>query len=134
MTRDADIQTFLAKTEENLTSATVDFADGRYNACANRAYYAAFQAAIAAPMRSGIWPQGATGVWGHGFVQAQFAGQLVNRRKLFPPELRDTLPRLEALREKADYEASVVNRREASRALELARALMRAVTVGGERR
>jgi uncharacterized protein (UPF0332 family) len=133
MKNDFDIQTFLAKADENLTSATIDFAGGRYNACANRAYYASFQAAIAALMSARIRPTGARAVWGHGFVQAQFAGHLVNQRKLFRPELRDTLTRLEALREKADYEASNVTQREAGRTLELAQVFVSAVIAGGGR-
>ena len=39
---------FLAKAKENLTAARLCFENGLYNACANRTYYAALQAAIAA--------------------------------------------------------------------------------------
>lgn len=84
MMSDIEIQAFLTKAEENLASATSEFVNGRYNACANRCYYACFQAAIAALMQAGIRPpRGAQGAWGHAFVQAQFAGELVNRRKLY---------------------------------------------------
>jgi len=131
MMDDFEISVFLAKADENVTSATINFTSGRYNACANRAYYASFQAAIVALMRASIRPAGVTAVWGHGFVQAQFAGQLVNRRKQFRPELRDVLTRLEALREKADYEATNVTQREARRALDLAQALVSAVMARG---
>jgi uncharacterized protein (UPF0332 family) len=71
-----------------------------------RCYYSCFQAAIAALLRSGIRPRGRDADWGHGFVQAQFAGVLVGRRKQYGATLRDILPRLLELRERADYEAT----------------------------
>ena len=112
--------TMLVKAEENLASAASEFANDRYNPVANRAYYACYHAAIVALLEAGIQPTHPRGQWSHAGVQAQFAGQLVTRRKVYPPALRDTLPRLEALREQADYEASFVSRREASQALERA--------------
>jgi hypothetical protein len=39
---------FLTKAKENITAAALLFENELYNASANRAYYAAFQAAIAA--------------------------------------------------------------------------------------
>lgn len=82
-------------------------------------------------LRASIRPPGRE--WGHAFVQAQFAGQLITRRKRYPSALRDTLPRLASLREKADYEFSLVSRREASRALERAYTFVTAIQEGGER-
>lgn len=84
--------------------------------------------------QAGIRPAHPAGDWGHAFVQAQFAGQLVKRRKRYPPELRDTLPRLEALREKADDEPNLVSQREASRALQRAHTFVTAILGGGEQR
>ena len=72
MTTDVAIQAFLSKAEENVASATSEFANRRYNACANRCYYASFQAAIAALLQGGIQPPGREADWGHSFVQAQF--------------------------------------------------------------
>ena len=46
-----DITIYLAKAEESLRTAESEFANGRYNSCANRCYYACFQAAIAALLR-----------------------------------------------------------------------------------
>ncbi len=74
---------FLAKAEESLAGAESEFVSGCYNNCANRCYYACFQAAIAALQQAGIRARG--GQWGHDFVQAQFIGQLINRRRLYPP-------------------------------------------------
>src|SRR4051794_13293719 len=115
MTSDIAIQTFWEKALENIDSAASEFSNRRYNASANRAYYACFQAAIVALMRGGVRPPGSQ--WGHSFVQAQFAGQLVSKRKMYPSALRDTLPRLEELRERADYRTAHVSQPQALRAL-----------------
>jgi len=40
---------FLNKAEENLTAAQICFENGLYNACANRAYYAALSADLLIP-------------------------------------------------------------------------------------
>ena len=53
-----DITIYLAKATESLQTAESEFANGRYNSCANRCYYACFQAAIAALLREGIRPRG----------------------------------------------------------------------------
>ena len=118
---------FLARAAESLLGAESALANARFNNCANRSYYACFQAAIAALMRGGIRPANLQSVWGHGFVQAQFNGQLINRRRQFPTNLRQTLPRTLALRQRADYRTQPVSRSEAARTLELARAFVRAV-------
>ena len=70
-----DITIYLAKAEESLRTAESEFANGRYNSCANRCYYACFQAAIAALLAEGIR---ARGQWSHEFVQGQFVGVLIN--------------------------------------------------------
>jgi uncharacterized protein (UPF0332 family) len=92
MAAEVAIQTFWAKALENLESARSELTGRRYNASANRAHYAVFHAAIVGLLREGIQPQSMQ--WGHAFVQAQFAGQLVTRRKVYAAEFRDTLPRL----------------------------------------
>jgi hypothetical protein len=51
----------------------------------------------------GIGVPGASEHWGHDFVQGQFVGQLINRRKLYPTSLRPTLEQNYRLREVADY-------------------------------
>ena len=124
------IQTFREKALENIDSAGSELSNRRYNACANRAYYAAFHAAIVALLREGIEPPGAQ--WGHAFVQARFAGQLVMRRKVYPAALRDTLPRLAELRERADYALTHVSQPQAERALRRAHTFLDAIERGGE--
>lgn len=118
-------QAFLAKAEECLTGADIALANARYNNCANRCYYACFHAARAALVHAGIRPP--RGDWGHEFVQAQFSGLLVNRRKIYGAEFRDTLPSTQALRNQADYDELSVSRANASRALRRARDFLNAV-------
>ncbi len=130
MATDISIQAFWEKALENIDSAASELTNRRYNASANRAYYATFHGAIVALLRAGIEPSGAQ--WGHGFVQAQFAGQLVTRRKTYPAALRDTLPRLAELRERADYGLTHVSQTQAERALRRARAFLDAIERGGE--
>jgi uncharacterized protein (UPF0332 family) len=95
-----DATVFLAKAAESLLTAESEFANGRYNSCANRCYYACFQAAIAALIQEGIRPRGP---WKHDFVQGQFVGQLINRRKRYSSSLRNILPENQNVRDKADY-------------------------------
>ncbi|MPZ15509.1 MAG: HEPN domain-containing protein [Chloroflexi bacterium] len=118
---------FLLKAGESFQGAENEFANARYNNCANRSYYGCFQAGIAALIRGGLQPTNVQVAWSHAFVQAQFNGQLINRRRQFPASLRQTLPRTFALRQRADYRTQPVSRSEATAALELARTFLRAV-------
>jgi uncharacterized protein (UPF0332 family) len=106
---------YLDKAEECLAGARSELTQSRYNNCANRCYYACFQAAITALLDASIRPVGAT--WGHDFVQAEFNGQLINRRKLYPAELRNTLEQNYRLRESADYRRDQVGEVRATRAV-----------------
>jgi uncharacterized protein (UPF0332 family) len=117
MTTVDEAQVFLAKAEESLAGAASERANGRYHNCANRCYYACFQAAIAALMRAGIRASGREGRWSHAYVQAQFAGELIARRKLYPATLRETLTRTYLLRETADYKVDQVSSAQAERAM-----------------
>ena len=111
-------------------TAESEFVNERYNSCANRCYYAAFQAAIAALLQAGIRPREPQGAWGHAFVQAQFAGELVNRRKRYPTAFRDTLVSLHALRRTADDESAPVNPTRVSRAVQQARDVVQRIQEG----
>jgi uncharacterized protein (UPF0332 family) len=120
---------FLEKALESLAGAESEAVNGRYNNSANRSYYACFQAAIAALMQARVRPPGG-GDWGHGYVAAQFDG-LINRRKLYPAELRGVLIRNRDIRRRADYTDNGVTQIEASRALQRTRRLIAAVQSGG---
>lgn len=124
---------FLAKAEECLEGAESEFANRRYNNCANRCYYACFQAAVHALWNVGVRPPGRLGQWGHDFVQAQFNGQLLNRRKLYPSHLRNALRETYALREIADYKMDHVTELRAARALRKATDFVEAVRGGDTR-
>ena len=132
---DPYVDIHLAKADESLAGAVSEHANGRHNNCANRAYYACFQAAVAALVRAGVGPAGQAAQWGHDYVQAQFVGQLINRRKRYPSALRETLLRGLRLRQTADYKTERVTEVQASRALARARELVTAVRAeGGEQR
>jgi uncharacterized protein (UPF0332 family) len=124
---------FLDKAQASLAGAESEAANARYDNCANRLYYACFQAAVAALLRAGIQSPHPQGHWSHTFVPGQFVGQLIIRRKLYPAALRDTLPRTYQLRQTADYTDDLVTQTEASRALRRAREFVSAVLErGGE--
>lgn len=121
---DDEVAIYLAKAKESLTTAESEFINARYNSCANRCYYACFQAAVAALMRESIRPRGD---WGHDFVQGQFVGLLIDRRKRYDSSLRSILSENQTLRNQADYEPKNVSRNQASRALERTRRFVTAV-------
>jgi uncharacterized protein (UPF0332 family) len=121
---------YLSKARPNLAVSDLARDAGHYDAAANRAYYAAFQAAVAALWVEGIRaPADSLGTLSHGMVQSEWAGRLIYRRKLYPPELRASLVQLYKVRVKADYEVTSVSRREARRACEESRRLVDAVLI-----
>ncbi len=121
---------FLIKAEESLAGAECELANGRFNNCANRCYYAVFQAAIHALAQAGIRPPGGSTQWDHGFVQSQFVGLLINRRKVYSTSLRDTLLQTYRLREAADYRRERVSDVRASRSVRRAQEFVEAVRQG----
>ena len=125
---DSNVRVYLAKATESLLTAESEFAHGRYNSCANRCYYASFQAAIAALLREGVVT---SEQWKHDFVQAQFVGLLINRRKLYAASLRRVLAENRDLRVVADYTAELVTETHASRALRRTRAFVAAIQERG---
>jgi uncharacterized protein (UPF0332 family) len=125
------IEIYLRKAEDSLTGAESEFANGRYDNCANRAYYACFQAAIAALLREGIRPPGQAARWGHDFVQARFVGDLMNRRRMYPAQMREALFRGMELRQTADYKTERVSAIQASRQVARARAFVDAIIAKG---
>lgn len=118
---------YLERGVESLDGAASEFVNGRRHNAASRAYYACFQAAIAALIKFGVQATDTKPDLGHNAVQAHFARELIQRRKVFPPELRVTLPELIGIRHAADYWATGVSEREAGRALARARTFVEAV-------
>lgn len=121
---------FLAKAIQGLEGATSEYLNRRYDNCANRCYYACFHAAIHALQIGGVAQRGSQ--WSHSYVPAQFDGQLVGRRHLYPSELRGILGRNLAVRLRADYDEDVVTQTEAERALRRSRPFVTAIQEGGE--
>jgi uncharacterized protein (UPF0332 family) len=119
--------TFLEKARESVAGARAEYEAGRYNNAANRSYYAVFQAAIYALQMEGISLPGGGTDWGHGFVDSQFSGLLVYRRHRYESSLRNVLTENRKLREDADYTTGSVNAVRATRALQRAERLVRAV-------
>ena len=102
---------FLSKAEENLKAARLSFDSGLYNACANRAYYAALQAAIAILASKGFRRDKID----HGLVQADFSQRLIKRTKTFPSKFRSYLMDMQTVRDQADYSVKDVSKRLASK-------------------
>ncbi len=112
-------QEFFDKAEENLRIAQLSFEHECYNACANRAYYAAFHAAIAALAVHGIISDKNE----HSWVQSEFNLQLIKKRKIYPAKIRAYLSDMQQARNKADYSEKDVgkkaSREQLSRAAEM---------------
>jgi uncharacterized protein (UPF0332 family) len=123
---------YLAKAQEALAGAQSEYANGRYNNCANRCYYSTFQATVFALGAEGIVPpDGGSGPWSHAGLQAEFARHLVNRRKRYPSELHATLLRNQSLRNTADDERHWVTEVQATRALRRTQGFLQAIRQGG---
>lgn len=127
MVEDENADAYVRKARECLESAESDYAGGRYNSCANRCYYACFQAAIATLLRANIGTRQPGGRWGHDYVQAAFFGQIIKRRKLYPTSMGDTITMNRELRQTADYKSNSVTRKQAERALRRSREFVLAV-------
>ena len=116
---------YLAKARESLASSEADVEAGRYNSAANRAYYAAFQAAVAALIWAGIKPVKED--WGHRFVMDRFSVTLTKRRKLLPSEFSSSLDQLFDNRVIADYREADISRRVARSGINIARRIVATV-------
>jgi len=114
---------YLQKALENLVSARAELESNRYDAATNRAYFAAFQAAIAAAIDQGFSIERPD----HTKVQVIFNGELINRRRVYPASLRGLLDQLESMRVKADYRPYTVGRRGATEAVRRAAQFVQAV-------
>ncbi len=114
---------FLSKARENLKIAQISFDSECYNACANRAYYAAFQAAIAALSDKGIQSEKNEHAW----VQSEFSLRLIHRKKVYPAKLKTYLLDMQLVRNMADYSYKRVSRKLAREQLSQASEMIRAI-------
>jgi len=115
-----DAAIYLAKAEQCLAGAALAVAHGQYNNAANRAYYAAFQAAIAALGATGVEPP-TPRYWAHDFVLREYCCRLAHEGGAYSPSSAATFKALLDERLKADYEVELIGRASGERALALAR-------------
>jgi len=113
-----DHQAWISKAIENLAAAQLCFDHGYFNACANRLYYAMFHAAVATLVKNGILPP--SDEVGHYWVQNNFSGQLIHRRKIFSGKFKSYLSDIYWVRVRADYKTGFVSKKVASQELKKA--------------
>jgi uncharacterized protein (UPF0332 family) len=121
-----DAAVYLAKAKQCLAGAELAVAHGQYNNAANRAYYAAFQAAVAALTAAGIEPP-TPRYWAHDFVLHEYSRRLAHAGGGYAPSSGGVLKALLDERLKADYEVELIGRASGERALALAREFVDAV-------
>ncbi len=95
-------ESFKNRAIENLEAAELLFENGKYNASANRAYYAAFHSAIAAVYNAGINP-----TIDHKSIHSLFSDYYFNRRKIINSKYKGFLSDLQDKRNHADYRLGV---------------------------
>ena len=130
MSENRDADEYMTKARESLAGAESEFENERFNNGVNRAYFAAFQAAISALLRDGI--RRGDDTWPHKYVQSEFSGRLINRRRRDPPRFRATLAELQRLRHRADYRGATIAWPDARNALLFSNEFVDAVRAGGE--
>lgn len=114
---------FSTKAQENIEAAEILFENQKYNASANRAYYAAFHAAIAALTNAGIPIDRIS----HESLQAKFNGELIRKRKVYPSRFKSYLLDLQSVRLAADYKSIFVSKKVAARQNKKAREYFEAI-------
>src|SRR3989442_13125861 len=80
-----DWQAYLAKARNNLHTAPHAYAQGDYDSCASRAYFAVFHGEMAALIKLTAFRQDR---WGHDRGQEEFNRRLIRARKSLPAALR----------------------------------------------
>lgn len=118
-------QLWIDKSTENLAAAQLCYDNGLFNACANRLYYAMFHAGVAVLIKHGVLPPPKN--IGHDWVQSNFSGQLIHRRKVFSAKFRPYLSDSYWTRVTADYEPSSVSKKLTSKELKKAKEFINAV-------
>ena len=93
-------QVYLAKARSSLRTAQSAYEQGDSDSCASRAYFAVFQAEIAALIKLTEFRQEQ---WRHERVQAEFNRRLIQARKVFPASLRSIHDDLIGRGHTADY-------------------------------
>jgi len=95
-------ESFKNRAIENIKAAELAFDNNFFNATANRAYFAAFHATLAAIYSLGIEPK-----IEHRTIQTIFSDNFFNRRKVIPSKYKRILGDLQDKRNTADYKAGI---------------------------
>jgi uncharacterized protein (UPF0332 family) len=119
-----DWQVYLAKARNSLRTAQSAYQQGDFDSCASRAYFAVFQAEIAALIKlTELHPE----EWRHEHVQAEFNRRLIQARKVFPASLRSIHDDLIGRRHTADYTGQHVSARLGEQCLRRATEMLTAI-------
>jgi uncharacterized protein (UPF0332 family) len=121
-------QTFFTKAQSNLEAAERDYAHRAFDPCVSRAYFAAFQAAIAALLALTDYHRRGQ-YWDHGEVAAEFTRRLIRQRKVFASDLASILDDVKTRRHQADYSTFAMSDKIAQRVLDRAKRLVARVEV-----
>jgi uncharacterized protein (UPF0332 family) len=119
-----DPQVYLTKARNSLRTAQRAYEEGDFDSYASRAYFAVFQAEIAALIKLTEFRQEQ---WRHDRVQAEFNRRLIHARKLFPASLRSIHYDLVGIRYTADYSDQILSARAAEQCLRRATELLTAI-------
>jgi len=119
-----DWQVYLAKARNSLRTAQSAYAQGDFDSCASRAYFAVFQAEVAALIKLTEFRQDQ---WRHDRVQEEFNRRLIQARKVFPASLRSIHDDLIGRRHLADYTDQHISARIAERCLRKAVEMLTAI-------
>jgi uncharacterized protein (UPF0332 family) len=117
-------QVYLAKARDSLRTAQSAYEQGDSDSCASRAYFAVFQAEIAALIKLTEFRQEQ---WRHERVQAEFNQRLIQARKVFPASVRSIHDDLIGRRHSADYTDQHVSARLAEQCLRRAAEMLTAI-------
>lgn len=117
---------YLVKARENLRIAEYSFEQKCFNVCASRAYYAMFQAALAALVEAGLLAKDKRA--NHGWVQATFNERFIKRKKVYPASFKSMLMDTMITRHIADYRTRMVSRGLADKSLRAAQQFVETVT------
>jgi len=106
-----------------LQAAERDRLHRAFDPCVSRAYFAAFQAAIAALFVLADYRRRGHH-WDHGEIAAEFTRRLIRQRKIFGGEIASILDDLKTRRHQADYSTVSMSDKIAQRTLDKARKLV----------
>jgi uncharacterized protein (UPF0332 family) len=124
---------YLNKARASIAGAELELEHRYYDSAVNRAYYACYQAAVAALVAEGV-PPVVERYWPHDIVHVRFPSVLIDERGRYPRSQRGTLKAIFDERLKADYEPDNVSPSTAGEAVRRARVFVDLVSAQVEPR